>query len=60
MCGLSFGEAEGGFWLVPGEEKADPGTGFRLTDSLGPAADFRRDTEEAVEATEEEAEAEGT
>ena len=44
---------------MTGEEEADAGTGFRLTDSLGPAVDFRRETEEAAEATEEEVEAEG-
>lgn len=50
---------EGGFWLVAGEEVADPGTGFRLTGSLEGTADFNR-LDEAIEATEVVVEVEGT
>ena len=45
---------------MAGEAVVDPGTGFRFTVSLGPADDFKRGAEEAVEAVEEVLDVEGT
>ena len=45
---------------MAGEVVVDPGTGFRFTVSLGPAAGFVRGAEDAVEAVEEVVEAGGT